>query len=150
MQCTPNKKSGGALAPLAPPAPTPVLYTCNKVVNVVDDSPFFSSIYRDKRRSGSCASSGSSVSVSPMSNISNQLSCCSPDQHSGAYDCMYMQFIRGDWCPLFLVLLYEILKEVQASNSRVVELRKNWTKCRRNHQLFKPPSTRKTVPSLEV
>ena len=120
------------------------------MVNIIDDSPFFSLIYRDKRRSGSCASSGSSVSVSPMSSISNQLSCSSGDQNSGAYDCMYMQFIRGDWCPLFAVLLHEILKEVQASNSRVVELEKKFDQMQEKPSTFQTSSNQKTVPSPKV
>ena len=120
------------------------------MVNIIDYSPFFSLIYRDKRRSGSCASSGSSVSVLPMSSISNQLSCSSGDQNSGAYDCMYMQFIRGDWCPLFAVLLHEILKEVQASNGRVVELEKKFDKMQEKPSAFQTSSNQKTVPSPKV
>ena len=121
------------------------------MVNIIDYSLFFSLIYRVKIRSGSYASSGSSVSVSPMSSISNQLSCSSCDQNSGAYDCMYMQFIRGDWCPLFAVLLHDILnKEVQASNSRVVELEKKLDKMQEKSSTFQTSSNQKTVPSPEV
>ena len=76
------------------------------------------------------------MSVSPMSSISNQFSCSSTDQHSGAYDCMYMQFTRCDWCPLFAVLIHEILKEVQASNSRVVELKKKLDKMQEKPSAF--------------
>ena len=94
--------------------------------------------------------SSSSVSVSPMSSISNQVSPSGGDVTSGIYCYMCVIFPDGNMYFHYTGLLQEILKELQSSNNRVAELEKKLDKMQEGERESCAGKKTRTVPSPEV